>query len=310
MVEERFSKFKSSGSYCVYDGYGHDGNILFEAATTCYQSKNKTSKTSDDFIKMFKNLKHMSMTEFMWITIVFKDQNHLIYNAVFSKEKFLISNRLSDNNTVVSGNARAWLEFMVEFKKYFEDKNEKQKRRDLLWMTYNAVCELLNAANPAMFDLQFERIDKPLECSLVQSINQEDGALYEEHHWVAVKFSNVSRAMIDEFVRHRLMSYAVSSTRYVDNSNFDFILPQLETDQYITFVKAVQELRDTYNKLIIDGVKKDIARQILPLGIAQEMVVAGTIKNWKKIFDLRCKPNVHWEIKNILEKLQGEDIFK
>jgi thymidylate synthase (FAD) len=302
---------KLSGSYEILDGYGHDGNILFKAGTTCYNSEEKTTKTPEDFIKMFRKLKHMSMTEFMWVTVVFKDQNHLVWNGVFSKENFLVSNRLSDGNTVVSGNARAWLEFMPKFKKHFFHTDETFKKKDILWITYNTVAELLNAANPTMFDFEFEKVEKPLESSLVQSIDQDDGSLYRKHHWVAVKFKDVSRGMIDEFRTHRLMSYAVSSTRYIDNSEVKCVLPRIIKPQTEKIVEETMEyILENYKKLLHMGVRKDIARQILPLGIAQEMVVAGTIEQWRHIFSIRSKENVHWEIKGILKKLQQEDVFK
>ena len=297
--------------YEILDSYGHSGDIIFKAGTTCYRSEGKTTKSPEDFIKMFKKLKHMSMIEFMWVTIIIKDPNYLVWSGIFSKEKFLISNRLQDGNVVVSGNARAWLEFMPKFSQHFLFTNDKLKKKDLLWITYNTVAELLHAANPVMFDFEYDKVDKPIESSLVQSIDQEDGSLYSKHHWVAIKFQNISRGMIDEFVRHRLMSYAVSSTRYIDNSNYGFIAPpEKDLEHMIIMSEANEYLKECYGRLLKMGAKKDYARQLLPLGIAQEMIVAGTIENWQHIFDLRCKSSAHWEINNVLNKLQKENIFK
>ena len=301
----------TENQYEILNGYGHDGNIIFKAGTTCYKSEDTTKKTPEDFIKMFKKLKHLSMIEFMWITLVIRDYNNLLDGLLFSREKFLISNRMKDYNTVVSGNARAWSDFMAKYKFQIENFNAEKKKRDLHWIAYNTISELLHAVNSTMFDSEFERLKTPLESSLVESIEQDDKELYDMHHWVAVKFINVSRGMIDEFVRHRLMSYAVSSTRYIDNSNFTYITPPVkDLNAHIVMDDTVKILQENYKKLLDMGIKKDYARQILPLGIAQEMVVAGTIENWKHVFKLRCQPNAHWEIRNILEKLQQEDIFK
>ena len=89
MSGEKSSKIINNSAFDILGGYGHDGGIIYTAGTTCYRSEDKTKKTPEDFIKMFKKLKHMSMTEFMWVSIVIKDQNHLIANAIFSREKFL-----------------------------------------------------------------------------------------------------------------------------------------------------------------------------------------------------------------------------
>lgn len=308
-TQELILPFACSGKYEILDGYGHDGNILFKAATTCYRSEETTNKTPDDFIKMLKNMKHLSMIEFMWVTIVLRDYNHVLDNVLFSREKFLISNLMSDHNTVISGNARAWLDFMENFETFL--KFFKGKEKALFDVAYNTIAELLHAANPIMFDSDFTRLKSPLESSLVQSIEQEDEDLYTQHHWIAVKFKNVSRAMIDEFVRHRAMSYAVSSTRYIDNSMFQYVEPSMENLTASNLIKETMEtIQKNYKELLDMGIKKDHARQILPLGIAQEMVVAGTIENWKHIFEVRSRSNVHWEIRELLNKLKREEVFK
>ncbi len=54
----------------IFDGYGQDGSIIFKAATTCYRSEEKTQRTADDFIKMLKANKHMSMLEFSWFPVL------------------------------------------------------------------------------------------------------------------------------------------------------------------------------------------------------------------------------------------------
>lgn len=306
MDKKQIDKGRARGEFEILDGYGHDGSIVLKAGTTCYRSEDKTKKSSEDFIKMFKNLKHMSMTEFMWVTLVVRDFKHLLENGIFSKEKFLISNRLADQNTVVSGNARAWLEFMDRLDKHSKHIADKKQEKHIHWIMYNTIAETLNAVNPVMFDLSFKRIKKPLEISFVQSIDKEDVELYEKHHWVAIKFKNVSRGLIDEFVRHRKMSYAVSSTRYIDNSESEFIFPKCEEEDYKIIEESVQAMCDGYNKLVDKGVSKDVARCLLPLGLSQEMVVAGTIEDWKHIFKLRSQPNAHWEIKSVMEELWHE----
>ena len=293
----------------VFSGYGHDGNIIFKAGTTCYRSEHKTKKTPEDFIKIFKKMKHLSMLEFMWVTIVIRDFNYVLENYIFSREKFLTCSRMADHNTVVSGNGRAWLEFMDRYRGYFKDFEKMKKKNHIYWLAYNTIAEVLNAVNSTMFDFEFEKLEKPMEVSYVESIDKDDKELYDKHNWVAIKFENISRGLIDEFVRHRRMSYAVSSTRYIDNSNFNIIIDNLGQDEKKILMETVEKIKNGYEQLLKIGVKKDTARQLLPLGIAQEMVVAGTIENWNHIFNLRCQSNTHWEIRNLMEKVKSLEVF-
>lgn len=111
-----------------------------------------------------------------------------------------------------------------------------------------------------------------------------------------------------ETVRHRVMSFAQASTRYIKNENFEHIAFPPDTQvsdeimqKYIAWVEYTKEM---YSMLKSNGFKNDIARQVLPIGIANEICVAGTLEKWKGVFELRTKSDAHWEIRNIMSSTE------
>ena len=61
-----------------------------------------------------------------------------------------------------------------------------------------------------------------------------------------------------------------------------------------------------YSEGIKKGVKKDDMRQILPIGIAGDICVAGRLQDWEHIFKLRCDKKSHWEIQVLMKELEKE----
>ena len=102
------------GYFKILDGFGYKGEHIFTAATTCYKSENKTEKTADDFISLMKKNKHLSILEFIWIVfdITYSSRSDLTDDLLlFYKEKY-IDVTTNYNKIQVSGNGRAWLEFV------------------------------------------------------------------------------------------------------------------------------------------------------------------------------------------------------
>jgi len=132
--------------------------------------------------------------------------------------------------------------------------------------------------------------------------------------------------MTRESNRHRTFSISERSTRYVDESGGNFIIPphkntseyietsyDLEQNKYVKtlYNKACQSI-ETYNILRKkNDWKKQDARQFLPLGINTEVVYTGNLKAWKNFFELRTSPASHWEIRRMACKLcsDAKNIF-
>jgi len=141
-----------------------------------------------------------------------------------------------------------------------------------------------------------------------------------EHSAMTVEFTNISRGVTHELVRHRIASFTQQSTRYVDKSDFTVIAPPQKDIQKelveltlpnktkikISFSDWVGLNEQMYRGLRrIDWVAQD-ARQILPIGIEAPIVVTANFREWRHILKLRCDRAAHWEIRMLMVKLLKE----
>lgn len=128
-----------------------------------------------------------------------------------------------------------------------------------------------------------------------------------EHSSLSVVFSNVSRGMTHETVRHRHTAYSQESSRYCDYAGGTLDLDKAE----LTIVApphwnidartGIQEIADsyenTYKALRCVNFPPEDARQFLPIGIASKIVVTASFRQWRHIMSLRTQKAAHWEIR-------------
>ena len=111
----------------------------------------------------------------------------------------------------------------------------------------------------------------------------------------------ISRGIANEFVRHRVLSFAQESTRYCNYSKdkfggeLTFIRPEWlkgdGIDQWVknVWLNAMARSEKDYLYLVKLGVKPQNARGVLPLDLKTELVVTGTFDQWEDFFDLRMR---------------------
>lgn len=130
-----------------------------------------------------------------------------------------------------------------------------------------------------------------------------------EHECLTFKVIT-DRAIANEIVRHRLSSYSQQSSRYVDLSNLKAILPMnIEKDEIgLEIVKCLQQCESSYKKLIDMGVKKDIARSVLPLATTTELVMTMNFRSLRHFLKLRLHKSAHENIREIARQIY--DIVK
>lgn len=119
-----------------------------------------------------------------------------------------------------------------------------------------------------------------------------------EHSSLTVKFIT-NRAIANEFVRHRLAAYAQESTRYCNYSledKFDgevtYIYPYMDpfkdSPGYKPFYDSFKYAEKAYLHLVSNGVKPEIARDVLPLATKTELTVTTNYREWRHILNLRA----------------------
>lgn len=132
---------------------------------------------------------------------------------------------------------------------------------------------------------------------------------------VTVKFT-CDRGITAEFTRQRVFSFAQESTRYCNyskdkfNNELTFIKPTWYSEDDNTLINALNTNEASYFKLLKEGKTAQQARQVLPLALKADLVMTGTIKDWKGFFKLRCDkaahPDAQYLAKELLKQMYKE----
>ncbi len=115
----------------------------------------------------------------------------------------------------------------------------------------------------------------------------------------------LSRACANQLTRHRLASFVQESMRYVDVSDREFVWPEKlwgsplrpRVEQLFAEAKAI------YNQALKQGIPKEDARYVLPLGMETRLVVGANFREWRHILKLRTAPDAQWEIRHVCREV-------
>ena len=138
------------------------------------------------------------------------------------------------------------------------------------------------------------------------------------------------RAIANEFVRHRVFSFAQESTRYCNytkdkfNNELTFIIPcwikDLKEGSYYAYCEYHNSKNDAskrwfdscmsaefvYTNLIEEGWKPQEARAVLPNSLKTELIMTGFNSDFPHFFELRCAPNAHPQAKELADMLKDK----
>jgi len=159
--------------------------------------------------------------------------------------------------------------------------------------------------------------------------------LIKHKHWSPFELANMcveiktSRAIAAQILRHRSFSFQEFSQRYSDATEFEAtelrrqaeknrqsseeeINPVLPSDyKNITAYTAVRDhfhkSKRLYDELIKEGVARECARMVLPLGTQTTMYMNGTVRSWIHYINLRAEENTQKEHRDIANAIK--DIF-
>jgi thymidylate synthase (FAD) len=134
------------------------------------------------------------------------------------------------------------------------------------------------------------------------------------HHSVIEHASATAHIVCDrgvshELVRHRLASFSQESTRYADYSGKRFgreitvIRPCFWAEgssAYMLWLDAVQRAETAYFALRDAGAAAQQARAVLPNSLKTEIVITCNMREWRHIFELRCAPAAHPQMREIM----------
>jgi thymidylate synthase (FAD) len=127
-----------------------------------------------------------------------------------------------------------------------------------------------------------------------------------EHESMSVNLVT-DRGVLAELTRHRLASFVVESTRYVDYRDPDSFKVVMPTE--IRACKKAMELwkdslrnvETVYGALLAKhGQRPEIARSVLPQAFATRIRMTANIREWRHIFQLRLSPKAHPQMRELM----------
>lgn len=113
-----------------------------------------------------------------------------------------------------------------------------------------------------------------------------------EHVNVTYAIEGASRSFLAQITRHRLFSFLSASQHYMDYSDMaDFVVPVEIQEQGPGYVKEYLEACKKsileYKSLIEKGIDHSVARQVLPNGMKNQLIITGNLRQWKNFLNLR-----------------------
>lgn len=127
-----------------------------------------------------------------------------------------------------------------------------------------------------------------------------------EHASATFRISGGSRAMTHQLVRHRLMAISQQSQRYVNESQFDYVVPpsiQKNDEAKQLFLQYMDNIAEMYRRLKVMGLKNEDARFVLPNACCSEIVISANFREFRHIFKVRCDKHAQWEIRYAAMKM-------
>jgi thymidylate synthase (FAD) len=150
----------------------------------------------------------------------------------------------------------------------------------------------------------FERIDEDSQHGFIKRLLKMEHESPLEHAYATFRICNCSRVMTHQLVRHRLMSVCQQSQRYVDESEFSYVMPESMPAEHVDdFHNDMRVIAAMYQKWRDRGLKKEDARFVLPNACTSEIVVSANFREWRHIFKLRLSKKAQWEIRHACLKM-------
>lgn len=177
------------------------------------------------------------------------------------------------------------------------------------------ILKLIELAGRTCYKSE-DKIDENSSSPFVEKIckvNKHFSVL--EHSGFTVKFI-CDRGVTHELVRHRIAAYSQESTRYCNFSKDKFgneitvIKPLFWEENSLPYemwrVGCLSAEKAYFALLNSCKSSPQEARSVLPNSLKTEIVMTANLREWKHVFDLRCSPQAHPQIREIMIPLRDE----
>lgn len=158
--------------------------------------------------------------------------------------------------------------------------------------------------------------------------------LIKHKHWSPFEMAsmcveiNTTRAISPQILRHRSFKFQEFSQRYADvnalgsptlphlrrqdlknrQNSIDDLKPELVAEYYRRAASLYEESGHLYQEMVSNGIAKECAREILPLGSPTRLYMKGDLRSWIHYIDVRSDAGTQLEHREIA--LEVKDIFR
>ncbi|MBR5734061.1 MAG: FAD-dependent thymidylate synthase [Desulfovibrionaceae bacterium] len=153
-------------------------------------------------------------------------------------------------------------------------------------------------------------ISRQKQAELVDRVMASGHTSPIEHVSFTFALSGVSRALTHQLVRHRIASYSQQSQRYVDATDFDYVIPPkiaANPEARKLFTACMAQVGEAYTALkqLLEegGSAKEDARFVLPQAAASRIVVTMNCRSLLNFFEHRTCMRAQWEIRDAAGKM-------
>jgi thymidylate synthase (FAD) len=188
---------------------------------------------------------------------------------------------------------------------------------EIQWQTDTEVgAEMLAEAAGRVCYMSYGKGRKTNQEFLSHIIEVGHGSVLEHGVW-SFLVTGVSRSFTHELIRHRHFSYSQLSQRYVDESESDFVEPDViagDPELHAIWCEAVNATRSAYDRLVAglerhftDTPEKTLrrklarqaARSVLPNATETKIFVTGNARALRHFIELRGSEHAEVEIRKV-----------
>ena len=123
-------------------------------------------------------------------------------------------------------------------------------------------------------------------------------------HQVGLSWNEVSR----RYVSYEPELYKIDEWRVNSKQGSSGTIKLSELAE-VTYSEMMDGLKILYNQLLSEGVAPEQARAVLPQSMMTEWIWSGTLYAFARVCDLRCKPDVQKETREVAEFIDSYSLF-
>lgn len=137
---------------------------------------------------------------------------------------------------------------------------------------------------------------------LIKGCTKADHLTVNGHSMASFRITGVSRATMAQITRTRTACFSIRSQRYVNELDFEYILPDSIRDNPKAeklYTDVMNEINNTYSNLLALGVKKEDARMVLPNACETVINMSASYEGWLHFLRRRMDVKTQWEAREV-----------